>query len=270
MDDINIDPQLPWGYWLRLEYRGGKDVFIDRDGREFPSIREAFWCGHLRMSKINDQPPKVQLELMHAVLAFKIRNQDPQQELANELFACNNLVKDCYLDWLANIGLLVRDNDEPNIRGVSPEGQSALMMLDATRPTGTRGMRPSVPSIAFLAGLADDAAGEERRQRVEAAAVEWDVAFLRRRLGRDAGIILQRRGSGLVPVLQTTWSMTFESPSLRDQFYDWLCSRVDRWDAWSKIGHYSESTRLTQHLLVVLAGALMDAEIKNAVRSLPS
>lgn len=267
MDDI--DPQLPWGYWLRLEYRGGKDVFIDRDGHEFATLREAFWCGHLAMSKINDQPPPAQLELMHAVLAFNIRNRDPRREFANDLFAGNRLVADCYLDWLVNINLLVRDADEPNVRGVSPAGHSVLMMLDATRPHEMRGMRPSVPSIAFLAGIAEEGAGEERRQRVEAAAAEWDAAFLRRQLGRDAAIILQRRGTGPVPILQTTWSITFDSPSVRDAFYDWLCARADRWPAWSKIGHYSESTRLTQHLLVVLAGAIADTGVTHAVISLP-
>lgn len=254
-----IDPQLPWGYWFRIEYRERKDVFIDGDGREFATLREAFWRGRLDMPPVNGGPPSDQLELMHAVLAFRIRSRGSGNELANDLFGGNLLVHNVYLDWLANVGLLCRNYDERRPSGATDEGHSVLLMLDATRPHSTRRMRPSAPSIAFLAGLAEDTVvGEARRQRVEAAAAEWDVAFFRRPIGAKAGIVLQRRGDGPVPVMQTIWSVVFETVRLRDAFYDWICSRVDRWAAWSQISRYREGSELTQHLLVVLAGSLAD------------
>lgn len=45
-----IDHELPWGYWLRLERPEGRpDLFVDPDGGEWNSLREAFWFGRLGM-----------------------------------------------------------------------------------------------------------------------------------------------------------------------------------------------------------------------------
>jgi len=256
---MDVDPQLPFGFWLIIENDGRKDEFVDRDGRRYATIREAFWTGRLNLPLINDQPAPDQLELMHSVLAFRIRSRASSNELANDLFGANHLVHNVYLDWLANIGLLARDYDERNPGGVTAEGHSVLLMLDATRPYSVRRERPGAPSIGFLAGLAEESiAGEARRQRIEAAAAEWDVAFVRREIGSNAAIVLLKRGDGRVPVLETVWSATFPTRRLRDAFYDWICSRADRWVDWSKVSRSIGGSELTQHLLVVLAGSLAD------------
>lgn len=57
-------------------------------------------------------------------------------------------------------------------------------------------------------------------------------------------------------MLQTTWSLRFNTDEQRDDFYEWLCVRLDRWPAWAKLADGHTHLELTQHLLMVMGAAL--------------
>ncbi len=70
--------------------------------------------------------------------------------------------------------------------------------------------------------------------------------------------MLTKRAGGPMPVLRTVWSLSFETEGQRDDFYDWLCTRLERWPAWADLAGEYGSEKLTNKLLGVLAGAVGD------------
>ncbi len=70
-------------------------------------------------------------------------------------------------------------------------------------------------------------------------------------------------------MLQTTWSLRFDTDEQRDEFYEWLCVRLDRWPAWAKLADGHPHLELTQHLLMVMTAALAgDVEAREGSMSL--
>lgn len=248
-----IDHELPWGYWLRLErLRDRHDVFIDPEGREWNGLREAFWFGRLGMPTSGGGPHHDILEIMLMVLLNLCRRSSSERELTFEVFGGNLAAGRLFGFWMSSIGLI--DPNRANSAGlgdVTAEGRSVMMMLGATRPQAVRAMRPSPVSVGTLAtlgtGLTD---GEARMREVEEGSTSWPMAFQRRDVGRQFAIVLVKRDvDAPVPVARTAWSQTFTSQRDRDELYDWICRRVDRWDAWGALAWSNGGSGLTSHLL---------------------
>ncbi|UYY58022.1 hypothetical protein [Sphingomonas sp. S2-65] len=247
----DIDPELPWGYWLRLANRTSGTVYVDEDGSEWATVRQAFWCGRLGMPLMRDETPSALLELLHAVLAHKTRH--PHQLLStDDLFEGNRLFMQHFTYWMTATGLLTPPTDRTSLAlaSINDEAASVLLMLSATRPEPVKQMRPTHPSVRQLVELGrGPVPGEERRREVEDAAGQLSSGFVRRALGKPA-IVLRRRGDGPMPVIRTTWSLAFRDEEQRDRFYGWMCDHLDRWPDWIKI---DGSRNLTEHLLRVFA-----------------
>lgn len=242
----------PWGHWLRLEHRGFSSgpEFVDRDGRVWRSIREAFWCGRLGMPLANDRVPDDLLELIHAALACRFA-PGPTRIWPDILpdMALGHLMN----HWLVAVGLLRKEGGHPLERGLTPEAFSVLRMLDLTRPLPLSQTPPSRASVDEMIGIMHGpVAGEERRADVEARAQDWDAAFLRRTIAGKHTVVLASRGRGPIPVVATVWMLRFPDARVRDRFYDWLCDRLDRWPAWAAIADGYGGPELTNHLLQVM------------------
>lgn len=255
----HIDHELPWGYWLRAQTIEGRPVFVDEEtGARWHTLRSALWCGRLGMQEIGQEPPPPQLELVHAVLATRARRENihASEEIA-DLFEGSPLFRAMLLNWLTSAALLV-SNDHPYSEiKLTPEGWSVLGMLHATRPDSVRARRPSGMTIRDLVevGLGPEER-EERLARVEKVATSWNAAFLRQMDAGKHSVILSVRGTGPVPTKQTVWALAFETELARDNFYEWICFRMDRWEAWSEFASRYNSRELTHKLLSVMASAL--------------
>jgi len=243
----HVDPELPWGCWLRIEPGDGVAEFVDdATGERWSTIRDAFWHGRLGM----DGPIGIlpALEFLHGVLSQWARRKPDSRELTTDMFAGNSLFQGWYLAWLTREGLIAWRE------GLTAEGWAVLHMLMGTRPQDVRKDRPGRATVAQLVELG---LGPEEREarlaRVEQAALKWGVGFRRTKIGAWPHVILVKRGEGEVPVLETSWSLRFENEEQRDAFYEWLCVRLDRWPAWAEMAGRSRQPELTQHLLMVLA-----------------
>jgi hypothetical protein len=258
----STDPELPWGNWLRMEMgKDAKPVFVDDEtGRSWPSLRSALWTGRLRMNLYNREPSSELLETMHAVLAATVRRSPTFREQATDLFQGNQLYLRLFHLWLESNDLVGLDTDGHGANGLTSEGWSVLHMLMATRPYDVRQERPSGATISALCelGLGPEDR-EERLARVEKEASRWEASFLRRHEAGKPSIVLSKRGDGLVPVFQIVWTLRMETVEQRDRFYEWLCLRLDRWEAWGQKASEYGAADLTMHLLQVAAAALVDA-----------
>lgn len=257
---MDIDPELPWGYWYRIDHRRTGTVYVDdATGATSPSLRSALWHDRLGMPGGKADPPLEILELVHAVLAATVRREPSYREQLNDLFDGNRLFHRMFHLWLGSTGLAVATQNGQGIGDLTPEGWSVLHMLAATRPYDVRRERPSAVTIAMLRELGLGPEDREVRfERLEREALLWDAAFLRREEGGRPGVVLSKRGDGPVPVLQTVWALTFATDEQRDDFYDWLCLHVDRWQAWGDLASAYDSTKLTHRLLKVMAGSIAE------------
>ena len=248
-----IDHELPWGYWLRLERLGDRsDLFVDPDGGEWNSLRDAFWFGRLGMPAADVGPHHDILEIMLVVLMNLCRGSSSELELTFDAFGGNQAAGRLFGLWMRSIGLIhPKSPGGLGFGGVTPEGRSALLMLGATRPQAVRAMRPSSVSVRTLATLGmGPADGEARMREVEEGSVAWPTAFQRRDVGKRFAIVLVKRDvDAPVPVARTAWSQTFTAQRDRDALYEWICRRIDRWEAWGDLAWGDGGAKLTSHLL---------------------
>ncbi|MBD8546038.1 hypothetical protein [Sphingomonas sp. CFBP 8760] len=262
-----IDPELPWGNWLRGEHVNGTTVFVDDEtGERWPSLRVAFWTGRLRMPNVDGRPPTELLETMHAVLVATIRRKPTLHEQQGDLFERSKLYLRLFHLWLAREGLVELEENGHGAKALTAEGMAVIHMLLATRPYDVRQQRPSAATIAQLCELGLGPEGrEDRLARVEKAAARWDVAFLRRHEAGRPSIILSKRGDGVVPIFETVWTLGLGSEEQRDRFYEWMCIRMDRWPDWGEMATSYGSERLTHHLLEAVVATLADGEVGNQI-----
>ncbi|WP_322966020.1 hypothetical protein [Sphingomonas fuzhouensis] len=257
---MTIDPELPWGCWMRIEQRGLAAVYVDdATGATWPTIRTAFWIGRLGMPEYNREPPADQLERIHAVLAATLRRTPTFREQEADLFEGSGSYLRMFHLWLASSGLVVLAENGHGATALTDEGRAVLLMLSATRPHDVRRSRPSAATIGMLAELGmgpEDKA--ERFNRLEREAARWDAAFLRRDEAGRPAVILSRRANAPMPVHQTVWTLSFQTDRQRDRFYDWLCLRLDRWQDWADLVGGFGAQKLTHHLLAVMAASLED------------
>lgn len=257
-----IDPNMPWGCWLRIEkVDAGWRYVDDETGATWSSVRAAFCTEQLGLRFSHGQPSAALLETVHAVLALAARRPVDDRELVTDLFLGSTTFAGFLRLFLVGVGLIKLDEDGRVIVGLTRVGRAALQMLIATRPHSARQSPPTHATIADLAELGMGPEGrEDRLARLETDAVAWDVAFLRRDQAGRPTVILSVRGSGPMQNMQTVWSLAFATGDERDRFYEWLCHRLDRWPDWAELASEFGSQKLTHRLLGVMAASLAGEE----------
>lgn len=255
-----IDPNMPWGCWLRIEKIGSAWRYVDDEtGASWGSVRAAFCTERLGLPFHTGEPSPALLETVHAVLAMAARRRVDDRELLADLFLGSTTFAAFLRLFLAGAGLVKLHEDGREIAGLTREGRAALLMLIATRPHSARQSPPTSATITELAELGMGPEGrDERLARLEAEAAAWDAAFLRRNVAGKPTVILSKRGSGPMQNLQTVWSLSFNTEDERDRFHEWLCHRLDRWPDWAELASEFGSQKLTHRLLGVMAAGLQD------------
>lgn len=272
------DPALPWGYWLRTSPQSSGRV-LDETGREWPSIREALWCGRLGMPSLstsqddcarprfrNERQGEELFELLIAVLSVCGRIEGASaREAGVDMFSGTHAA------WLMLVHQIEawdlaarRDDAEPLL---TDEGRAVLLMLRATRPPELHLVPPGRRAMDILA--------EGGFEHVANPHVDLDklrVTFSREEFGRRPMIVLidRRTAKGRMPVVETIWSMTFDRRDMRDRFFAWLAARSDRWEALGDMARRDGSGALSAHLLAVYMASTEEAQSRPLALPAPS
>lgn len=264
MSDYAYSPELPWGCWMRTTVgRGGDVAVIDEQGRNWESLRHAFWAGRLRMSRSNRHVMGEQLELMLAVLASLHRGIVAVDEAVHSLFASDHVYQRFWMHWAYSEGLLQGGfRSDPLDSKLSAEGIAVLRMLAATRPIELNAVPIGRAAVEFLGEPGTP--GECDRARFEAAEASarlLPLVVVRETAFGGTGLsMLYRNPEDVIPVARTIWSAQFPDRRLRDRAFLWMADRSDRWTAWGELVLRQGAPALTQHLMTLLFAGPSDQQ----------
>lgn len=250
------NPALPWGYWLTAVGEvDGWPPLLDEQGRQWNSVREAFWISRLSMGPIaRTQDMHAELEFLLAVLAAIDARTIRVEEKAVDLFGSWDRSR-FYAAWLHGQKLVAPVPGSGLQTTLSPEGFAVLLMLASTRSPTDAPLPVGLPTLRSYHGL-DPAADFEVRQRAmaarELAADQLQYRFVRENIVTAPGIVLVGDALGPnVPLRRKLWSMTLLDDYARDRMYLWLLERVDRWQPWGEMAYRRGARALSEHLTQV-------------------
>lgn len=251
---------LPWGHWLRTMPKAGEMILIDENGREWRSVREAFFHGRLGFNVTISHFREVELERM---LVYLLGASGPfgvsgLPSRVGDLFE-DGAFASFYRHWLGAHGLMEKDpRTDVQDAQLTPEGRSVAKMLLATRPPGLAGLHPGVEIMLFAGGRVDEV-DRARFARGDQDVAHMRYAFVRERIGRQPSISLVHRDVSLrMPLVRTLWTQTFADEPSRDAYHGWMGGRLEQWNAWGAIAFRSGAAALTRHLLSLLASEMAD------------
>ncbi|UVI38402.1 hypothetical protein [Qipengyuania spongiae] len=248
-DDRHSD--LPWGYWLvSAADVPGRPPLLDEQGREWDSVREAFWKGRLGLPEIYSHASNEIMEFMAGYLAIMDGRFVPTEERVQDIFQGDRHLDLFFTTIMRAAGLIDARNGCP-----TAEGRAVLAMLIATRnrddaehEIGLDWIRANRTVVGH--GVRRQTA--EAVERGERVAARMAHRFATGDIGREPcikliGVLVTRE----IPVRSTIWSMTWPEGDryARDRFYLWLLERIDRWDDWAAMVVASGARSLTEHLL---------------------
>ena len=245
---------LPWGWWLRVN----ESAIEDGQGRRWSSVRQAFWEGHLNFPATHLMPE--QLELMLRVLAAIEAHWVGATERKHDLFGGDMLFWRFYQCWLSSVGLIAAGPQvNPLSAGLSDEGRSVLLMLQATR-------EPEWIQLPFAGVLdavrnADRTAADDQREQAlhnfERGLTRVPYLFARERVHTRHLVTLTGLDTlARMPMRKVVWSQGFPDANVRDDFFAWLAERVERWEDWGELAYSKGADALTGHLLLLFAARL--------------
>lgn len=247
----NRHPDLPWGYWLTSAGDvPGEPPLVDESGREWDSVREAFWVGRLGLSMGYKAGVNEMLEFMLSYLAIMDGRFVEPEESARDIFVGNGHLGSFFGAFMRAAGLMDDQTGRPAL-----EGRAVLLMLIATR---TRDDADEQIGLDWIAATRSHARGEDRREAASIVARHEQVAArMAHRFATDmidgAPVIklIGLRITQEIPIRSTLWSMSWPDRDryARDRFYLWLLQRIDRWDAWSEMVTEQGSRALTEHFM---------------------
>ena len=119
--------ELPWGWWLRANPRG----YEDAAGRNWASVRDAFWEGELGFPPVHFAPEQheLMLRVMTAIDARWFGTEGKQDVFGGDMM----LWRFCQC-WLASIGMGENSNGRDFLDGgLTSLGKSVLMMARRAR-----------------------------------------------------------------------------------------------------------------------------------------
>ncbi len=244
---------LPWGWWLRAT----DSAFEDRDGRQWKSVRQAFWVGRLNFPSSRFAPE--QLELLLRVLLHLDCEASSWTEAGCDLFAGDFVSWRFYCCWLASIGLTSTvDGTAPTEASLTEEGFSVLLMLQATRD-------PDWVDLPFseIAELIQASTTVDAPEAMTAALNEFERSvslrrnvFAREVINEDYLVTLTGfESTGRMPTRRIIWSASFTGAGPRDALFVWLAKHVHRWDDWATIAFECGAAALTQHMFTLFLAA---------------
>jgi hypothetical protein len=235
-------------------------ILIDENGREWRSVREAFFHGKLGFEAMIPHFREVELERM---LVYLLGASGPfgasgLQSRVGDLFQ-DSAFGSFYRHWLGAHGLMKKD---PRMHvqdaWITPEGRSVAKMLLATRPPGLAGLHPGVETVLFAQGAAEEI-DRTSFERGDEDVAHMQYAFVRERIGRQPSISLVHRDVSLrMPLVRTIWTQTFAEEESRDAYHGWMSGRLERWNAWGEIAYRGGAGALTRHLLSLLVSEMAD------------
>lgn len=244
---------MPWGWWLRT--RSGR--LEDEHGRTWRSVRDAFFQGELGFGDVHFA--QEQHELMLRALSSLDSRWSASAENRYDLFGGDMMFWRFYLCWLGSIGMIQTWNSvgmqvSPLDGGLSPEGQSVLMMLRATRDPEWESlpMAEIMDAVASSMRTAADDAREGALQAFERTIGLRRHVFARERVGRSHLVTLTGMAGGVgarMPVRRVNWSISFTDARVRDELFAWFATRIDRWEDWGEMAHRKGAKAFGQHLL---------------------
>lgn len=228
----------------------GEPPLIDEDGREWRSVREAFWIDRLGLPSIHSGWMNGIMGFMASYLAIADGRFVAPEERIRDIFQGDGHLDQFFRAYLLAVGLVNDTDGRP-----TPEGRAALLMLIATRTQEDAGEAVGLEWIVANRTVADRsermsvAKEVERRERV--------AARMAHRFATDTidgmpvvkliGLCITQE----IPIRSTLWSMSWPEGDryARDRFYLWLLERIDRWDAWSEMVSEDGTRALTEHFM---------------------
>lgn len=244
-------PDLPWGYWMvSTSDIPGQPPLVDDEGREWGSVREAFWIDRLGLPSIHSGWMHGIMEFMASYLAIADGRFVAPGERIRDIFLGDGHLDQFFRVYLLAAGLVSETDGRP-----TAEGRAVLLMLIATRTHENAGEAVGLEWIVANRTVADrserlSAAQEvERRERV--------AARMAHRFATDTidGMpvvkLIGLRITQEIPIRSTLWSMSWPDGDryARDRFYLWLLERIDRWDAWNEMVSKDGTRALTEHFM---------------------
>ncbi|OBX18929.1 hypothetical protein A9995_10325 [Erythrobacter sp. QSSC1-22B] len=244
----------------------GQPPLIDEDGREWASVREAFWVGRLCLPSIHSRWANEIMEFMGSYLAIIDGRFVAAEERVADIFLGDRHLEQFFRAYLFAAGLLQESDGRP-----TAEGRAVLLMLVATR------VREDIDDnvgLDWITATRTAASGPRRRaaadqvERRERAAALMAHRFATDMIGGEPVVkLIGLRITAEIPVRSTLWSMSWPTRDrfARDQFYPWLLERIDRWDDWSEMVTQDGARALTEHFMKLafcdrFAGAQVDTE----------
>ena len=244
-------PDLPWGYWMVSSGSvPGEPPLVDEDGREWGSVREAFWIDRLGLPSIHSMWMNAIMEFMASYLAIADGRFVAPEERVRDIFLGDGHLDQFFRAYLLAAGLVNDTEGRP-----TPEGRSVLLMLIATR---TREDAAEAVGLDWIlanrtaAGHVERIAAAEQIERRERVAARMAHRFTTDTIGGDPAVkLIGLRITKEIPVRSTLWTMTWPDGDrlARDRFYLWLLERIDRWDAWSELVTRGGARALTEHFM---------------------
>lgn len=241
-------PDLPWGYWLvSSSTTPGCPPLFDDEGREWGSVREAFWSGRLglRPTWLHNNI----LEFMASYMAIVDGRFVDQEERAFDIFHGDRHLSAFYSIFLETAELLHHNG------GLTPEGRAVLLMLIATRSQDHAAEDVGMDWIVAnrtVAGWKDRKNAAEQVERREHVASRMLHRFATDTIdGAPAVKLIGMRVTNEIPIRSTLWTMSWSNGDryARDRFYLWLLERIDRWDDWSKMVTEEGARALSEHFM---------------------
>lgn len=244
-------PDLPWGYWMVSSGSvPGEPPLVDEDGREWGSVREAFWIDRLGLPSIHSGWMNGIMEFMASYLAIADGRFVAPEERVRDIFLGDGHLDQFFRAFLLAVGLVNDTDGRP-----TPEGRAALLMLIATRTQEDAGEAIGLEwiianrNVTNRSGRLSAAQEVERRERV---AARMAYRFATDTIdGMPVVKLIGLRITQEIPIRSTLWSMSWPEGDryARDRFYLWLLERIDRWEAWSEMVSEDGTRALTEHFM---------------------
>lgn len=244
-------PDLPWGYWfVSTSLVPGQPPLADEDGREWGSVREAFWIDRLGLPAIHSGWMNGIMDFMASYLAILDGRFVAPEERVRDIFLGDGHLDHFFRAFLLAAGLVNDTDGRP-----TPEGRAALLMLIATRTREDAEDQIGLDWIIAnrtVAGHSERWEAAEQVERRERIAARMAHRFATDTIGNDPAVkLIGLRITREIPVRSTLWTMTWPDGDrlARDRFYLWLLKRIDRWDDWSELVARHGARALTEHFL---------------------
>lgn len=228
----------------------GEPPLLDEDGREWGSVREAFWIDRLGLPSIHSGWMNGIMEFMASYLAILDGRFVAPEERYRDIFLGDGHLDQFFRAYLLAAGLVTEDDGRP-----TPEGRAALLMLIATRTREDGEDNVGLDWIVAnrtVAGRSERLEAAEQVERRERVAARMAHRFATDTIGGDPAVkLIGLRVTREIPVRSTLWTMTWPNGDrlARDRFYLWLLERIDRWDDWSEMVSRDGARALTEHFM---------------------